>query len=54
MRSFVGSNIVVVYEPGSVADFCLLWMLRAAHGFANRLPLGVPTTADVEGQLPLE
>lgn len=51
MRSFVGSNIVVVYEPGSVADFCLLWMLRAAHGFESRLPLGIPATADVEGQV---
>lgn len=51
MRSFVGSNIVVVYEPGSVADFCLLWMLRAAHGFENRLPLGIPATADVDAQL---
>jgi hypothetical protein len=51
MRGFVGSNIAVVYEPGSVPDFCLLWMLRAAHGFPDRLPLGIPTTADVNAQL---
>lgn len=50
-RAFVGSNIVVVYEPSSVADFCLLWMLRAAHGLNHGLPLGVPATTDVPAEL---
>lgn len=45
--AFCGSNIVVVYEPGSVADLCLIWNLRAAHGHYAGLPLGVPSTADV-------
>jgi hypothetical protein len=45
--AFCGSNIVVVYEPGSVADLCLIWNLRAAHGHSQGLPLGVPNTADV-------
>ena len=49
--AFVGSNIVVVYEPSSVADFCLLWMLGAAHGLNDGLPLGVPVTADVPAEL---
>jgi hypothetical protein len=45
--AFCGSNIVVVYEPGSVADLCLIWNLRAVHGHYPGLPLGVPNTADV-------
>ena len=49
--AFCGSNIVVVYEPGSVADLCLLWNLRAAHGHNLGLPLGVPNTADVDAVL---
>jgi hypothetical protein len=48
---FCGSNIVVVYEPGSVEDLCLLWTLRAAHGFPRGFPLGVPRTADVLAEL---
>ncbi len=39
-----GRNIVVIYEPGSVTDGCLLWNLRAAHGLPYGLPLGVPAT----------
>jgi hypothetical protein len=46
-RALVGPNIVVVYEPGSVADLALLWNLRAAHGLPRGLPLAVPTTVDV-------
>ncbi len=42
-----GSNLVVIYEPGSVEDLCLLWNLRAAHGLWEMLPLGVPVTSDV-------
>ncbi len=50
-RQFVGSNIVVVYEPGSVADLCLLWTLRSAHALHRGLPLAVPATADVAAEL---
>lgn len=42
-----GPNLVVVYEPGSVEDLCLLWHLRAVHGLPAGLPLGVPVTTDV-------
>ena len=48
---FCGSNIVVVYEPGDIDDLCLLWSLRAAHGFPRGFPLGVPKTADVLSEL---
>jgi hypothetical protein len=47
----VGSNIAVVYEPGSVHDLCLLWTLRSAHGLPDALPLAIPATADVVGEL---
>jgi hypothetical protein len=47
VRSLIGPNIVVVYEPGSVEDLALLWNLRAAHGLPRGLPLAVPTTEDV-------
>jgi hypothetical protein len=50
-RQFVGANIVIVYEPGSVADLCLLWTLRSAHGLYQGLPLAVPATADVVVEL---
>jgi hypothetical protein len=43
----LGANLVVVYEPGSVADLCLLWCLRAANGVPYGFPLGVPTTESV-------
>ncbi|TDC63554.1 hypothetical protein E1200_21995 [Actinomadura sp. GC306] len=43
----VGPNVVVVYEPGSVEDLCLLWQLRAAHAFFPGFPLAVPVTTDV-------
>jgi hypothetical protein len=46
-----GPNIVVVYEPGSVADLCLLWHLRAVHGLPDGFPLAVPVTADVSAAL---
>jgi hypothetical protein len=50
-RLHVGSNIAVVYEPGSVPDLCLLWTLRSAHGLPSALPLAVPITADVVAEL---
>lgn len=37
-----GRTTVVVYTPSSVADLCLLWNLRAMHGWPSGLPLGVP------------
>jgi hypothetical protein len=43
-----GSNLVVVYEPGNVADLCLLWNLRAAHGLFPGVPLAVPVGEAVE------
>lgn len=46
-----GSNIAVVYEPGSVRDLCLLWTLRAAHGYPRGFPLGVPVNGDVAAEL---
>jgi hypothetical protein len=46
-----GPNLVVVYDPGSVADLCLLWHLRAVHGLRRGFPLGVPITADVPAVL---
>ncbi|WP_285637271.1 hypothetical protein [Actinoallomurus iriomotensis] len=47
----VGPNIVVVYEPGSVADLCLIWHLRALHGLPAGFPLAVPVSANVEEAL---
>lgn len=38
----IGSAILVVYTPGRVADLCLLWNLRALHGWSAGLPLGIP------------
>jgi hypothetical protein len=46
-----GPNLVVVYEPGSVRDLCLLWHLRAVHGLPRGFPLGVPVTSDVPNVL---
>jgi hypothetical protein len=46
-----GPNVVVVYEPGSAEDLCLLWQLRAVHGLRSGFPLGVPVTADVAATL---
>jgi hypothetical protein len=43
----VGPNLVVVYDPGSIQDLCLLWNLRASSGAMPGAPLGVPITADV-------
>ena len=47
VASEVGPNIVVVYEPGSVEDLCLLWNLRSAQGLRRGLPLGIPLGDDV-------
>jgi hypothetical protein len=46
-----GPNIVVVYEPGSVADMCLIWHLRAVHGLRPGFPLALPLTTDVPAAL---
>lgn len=49
-RALAG-NIVVVYEPQSVGDLCLLWNLRADWDQPIGLPLAVPnspaTAADI-------
>jgi len=37
-----GPNIVVVYEPDSIEDLCLLWNLRSVHGLPSGFPLGIP------------
>jgi hypothetical protein len=50
-RQFAGSNVVVVYEPGSVADLCLLWNLRSQHAHPRALPLGLPMSADAVAAL---
>jgi hypothetical protein len=41
-----GTGIVVVYRPGNVSDLCLLWNLRALHGWAGGLPVGLPWPED--------
>jgi hypothetical protein len=43
-----GPNIVVVYEPGSVEDLCLLWNLRAVHAVPPALPLATPREQALE------
>lgn len=44
----VGPSVVVLYEPGSVEDLCLLWNLRWCFGMPYGAPLGLPTTVDLE------
>jgi hypothetical protein len=51
VRSRVGPNIVVVYEPDSVEDFCLLWNLRSIHGLPSGLPLGIPASAPISNSI---
>lgn len=51
LRGLTGCNIVVIYEAGSVADLCLLWNLRSAHGLNRGLPLAVPVEANVVEEL---
>jgi len=46
--AMIGPNIVVVYEPGSIDDLCLVWSLRAAHALNQGLPLAVPVSADLD------
>jgi hypothetical protein len=46
-RRRYASNLVVVYEPGSVEDLALLWALRGAHALYPGFPLAVPVTANV-------
>lgn len=38
----VGPSVVVVYEPESVEDLCLLWKLRWCFGLPYGAPLGLP------------
>lgn len=42
-------DVVVLYEPESVADACLLWNLRALHGWPVGLPLGLPYQRKADG-----
>lgn len=42
-----GPNLVVVYQPGSVEDLCLLWHIRAVHGLPPGLPIAIPDSRDV-------
>jgi hypothetical protein len=46
--ALIGPNIVVVYEPGSISDLCLIWALRASHGMPAGFPLAVPNSEPVE------
>jgi hypothetical protein len=39
-----GPNLLVVYEPGSVADLALVWNLRARFAHPAKLPLAIPLT----------
>ena len=43
-RRRYASNLVVVYEPGSVEDLALLWSLRGAHALYPGFPLAVPVS----------
>lgn len=43
----LGPDFVVVYEPDSVVDLCLLWCLRASAAFRHGFPLAVPVTENV-------
>lgn len=48
-RSYARQNpgaVVVIYKPSDVADLCLLWNLRALHGWGGSHPLGVPWLED--------
>ncbi|WP_285183410.1 hypothetical protein [Rhodococcus sp. MEB032] len=51
MREHYGPNIIVVYEPGSIADLALLWNLRARFAHPPKLPLAVPITSRTLGDL---
>jgi hypothetical protein len=53
LRQMLGPNIIVIYEPGSVEDLCLLWWLRADHGMPEGLPLAAPTTEDIDSVIDL-
>ncbi len=50
-RSSFGPNIIVVYEPGSISDLALLWNLRARFAHPKKLPLAIPLTNSVLGDL---
>jgi len=47
----VGPSVIVVYEPGSVEDLCLLWNLRWCSGLPYGAPLGVPVGPHVHDAL---
>jgi hypothetical protein len=46
----VGPSVVVIYEPGSVEDLCLLWNLRWTYGLPFGAPLGVPLASGSDVQ----
>lgn len=46
--AMIGPNVVIVYEPGSIDDLCLVWSLRGAHALNEGLPLAVPASADLD------
>ena len=39
-----GPRVVVVHEPDSISDACLIWSLRAIYGEPPTFPLGAPIT----------
>lgn len=41
-----GGRVVVLYTPGDVGDLCLVWNLRARHGWMRGLPVAVPFTGE--------
>jgi hypothetical protein len=42
----IGPNVVVVYDPGSVDDLCLLWNLEVSSDHTLAFPLAVPNTEE--------
>jgi len=51
MFDWHGPNVVVVYEPGSIRDLCVLWNLRVDHHLPAGAPLGVPVS-EAEAAIP--
>lgn len=50
-----GPNLVVLYEPGSVDDLCLLWSIRASRGAEQSAPIAIPIShANIEDLRSLE
>ncbi|MFI9757623.1 hypothetical protein ACIHFB_06730 [Streptomyces sp. NPDC051963] len=47
----LGGDLVVMYQPDSVADACLLWNLRAVAGWPVGHPVGLPCPRRADGTI---